>query len=153
MKIYISSDIEGTCGACDWNEALEKGDPSYLGPQMTREVSAAASAAIECGADEVYIKDAHASARNITQSQLPIGTKLIRGWAQNIYSMMAGIEKGKFDAVMFTGYHSGAKSTGNPLSHTMMRAIESIKINGEHISEFMMNAYTAGYFGVPVCFI
>lgn len=54
--------------------------------------------------------------------------------------------------MLFTGYHAGAKNPGNPLSHTMHRYIDSITINGEPISEFVMNAYTAGYFGIPVAF-
>ena len=46
MKIFISSDIEGTSGACNWDEALETDHHKFLGPQMTKEVAAAASAAI-----------------------------------------------------------------------------------------------------------
>lgn len=153
MKVFISSDLEGTCGICDWSEAEdEKRDP-YFCRQMTREVSAAAEAALAAGSCEVVIKDAHATARNLDPEGLPEKTRLIRGWTGDIYCMMSGIDTGKFDAAMMTGYHSPARGTGSPLSHTMHREVESIKINGELCSEFMLNAYTAGYFGVPVCFI
>lgn len=153
MKIFISSDIEGTSGSCNWDEALETDHHKFLGPQMTKEVAAAASAALESGAEEVLVRDAHGGALNIDPAGLPRGARLLRGWAHDIYCMMSGIDRDKYDAVLFTGYHAGAKNPGNPLSHTMHRYIDSITINGEPISEFVMNAYTAGYFGIPVCFI
>lgn len=154
MKIFMSSDIEGTCGICDWAETSHNHpDNAYFCRQMTREVSAAAQAAIDAGADEVFIKDAHDSARNIDPAGLPRKTRLLRGWTHDIYCMMSGIDSGRFDAVMMTGYHSPARGTGNPLSHTMHRYVESMKINGELCSEFMLNSYTAGYFGIPVCFV
>ena len=44
MKLFISSDIEGTCGINDWDET-EIGKPGYdrFALQMSREVSAACS--------------------------------------------------------------------------------------------------------------
>lgn len=153
MKIFISSDIEGTCGACDWDEALNPTNKHWLGTQMTKEVAAASQAAYDAGADEILVRDAHGSALNLEHAGLPKGAQLLRGWAHDLYCMMTGIDRAKFDAVIFTGYHSGAKSTGNPLSHTMHRYMESIKINGNYASEFVLNAYTAGYFGIPVVFI
>ena len=153
MKVFISSDIEGTCGICDWSEAADEVKDPYFCRQMTREAGAAAKGAIDAGACEVLIKDAHSTARNIDPAGLPEKTKLLRGWTGDIYCMMSGIDSGKFDAAMMTGYHSPARGTGNPLSHTMHRSVESMKINGELCSEFMLNAYTAGYFGVPVCFV
>ncbi|MBE7065089.1 MAG: hypothetical protein E7384_04655 [Ruminococcaceae bacterium] len=153
MKIFISSDIEGTCGAADWDEALNPANYHWLGKQMTKEVSSAVQAAYDSGAEEVLVRDAHGSARNLDHDGLPVGTQLIRGWAHDIYCMMTGIDRTKFDAAIFTGYHSGSKSGGNPLSHTMHRYLDTIKINGTNMSEFMLNAYTAGYFGVPVVFI
>lgn len=95
------------------------------------------------------MRDAHGGALNIDPAGLPRGARLLRGWAHDIYCMMSGIDRDKYDAVLFTGYHAGAKNPGNPLSHTMHRYIDSITINGEPISEFVMNAYTAGYFGIP----
>jgi len=154
MKVYISSDIEGTCGICNWAETeLNLPDHEYFKLQMTREVSVASQAAIECGATDVLIKDAHDSARNINPEMLPREAKILRGWTKDIYCMMAGINTQKFDAAMMTGYHSAGKENTSPLSHTMTRRLESIKLNGEVISEFVINAYIAGYFNVPVCFI
>ena len=41
-RIFISSDSEGTCGICHWDETqLGKSDYEQFRQQMTREVSAA----------------------------------------------------------------------------------------------------------------
>ena len=59
----------------------------------------------------------------------------------------------QFDAVFFTGYHAWASCPGNPLSHTMNLKNNFVTLNGQYMSEFMMNAYTAAYYGVPVTFL
>lgn len=120
---------------------------------MTMEVKAACDGAMKAGATEIIVKDAHSTARNLDISLLPDIVKVIRGWARDPFMMMQGLDK-SFDAVLFTGYHSPSGSCGNPLSHTMDASnLFSVKINGELASEFMINSYTAGYFGVPVVFV
>lgn len=153
MKVYISVDIEGITNVTAWEET-ELGDAEHAAAarQMTREVVSACEAAIECGATEIYVKDAHDSARNIIYDQLPKGVTLIRGWTCTPESMVAGLDK-SFDAAIFIGYHSGAGFNGNPLSHTMNRKNNYVKINGKRIAEFHMNAYVAAYYGVPVVFV
>ncbi len=153
MKLFISADIEGTAGITCWDET-EYGHPryGYFAEQMTREVSAACSAADRLGY-EILVKDAHDSARNILPDKLHPSAVLLRGWARDINCMMSGIDSDKFDAVAFTGYHSAAMSEGNSLSHTMTTAAHSVKINGRYASEFTINAYTAAMYGVPVVFL
>jgi D-amino peptidase len=119
---------------------------------MTREVNAACEAALEAGAEDILVKDAHDSARNIDPGKLPERARILRGWAKNPLVMMAGLDN-SFDGVVFTGYHSAAGTNGNPLSHTMDTIAEYVKINGEYVSEFIINAYTAAYFKVPVLFL
>ena len=150
MKLFICSDIEGTTGINHWDET-DKLKPDYepFAVQMTREVKAACEGAIEAGFNQITVKDAHDSARNIDFSQLPENVITIRGWANNPLSMMAGMDK-EFDACIFTGFHGGAHSNGNPLAHTMNSDISSFTINGIHISELHLNAYTAAYYGVPL---
>ena len=153
MKLFISADIEGTCGITCWDET-EYGHPryGYFAEQMTKEVSAACAAADRLGYD-ILVKDAHDSARNILPDKLHPSASLLRGWARDVNCMMSGIDSDKFDAVAFTGYHSAAMSEGNSLSHTMTTAAHSVKINGEYASEFVINAYTAALYGVPVVFL
>ena len=154
MKVYISVDIEGITGVTNWSETiLGNSDHKWASEQMTNETIAACEAAIEMGATEIVVKDAHDSGRNIDISRLPKEASVIRGWTYSPESMMAGIDE-TFDAAIFVGYHSGAGHNGNPLSHTMNNEKGVyIKMNGELASEFTMNAYIAAYYGVPVVFM
>ena len=155
MKLFLSADMEGTCGVVSWPET-ERATPMDYAPiqkQMTREVAAACRGALSAGAEEVLVKDAHDSARNIDPAGLPRGTRLNRAWSGDPLSMMSGLDREKFDAVFFTGYHAWASCPGNPLSHTMNLRNEHVLLNGVRASEFLINAYTAGYYGVPAVFL
>ena len=54
-KIFMSSDIEGTCGIAHWDET-EKGKVDYpaFSTQMSREVAAACQGALDGGAVELH---------------------------------------------------------------------------------------------------
>lgn len=153
MKLFISSDIEGTTGITVWTEC-EKGKPDYeeFQKQMTAEVVAACEGAIQGGAKEIVVRDAHDTARNIIASKLPENVKLIREWSGHPFQMVQGLDK-TFDAVMFTGYHSRAGSDTNPLAHTFTGSLMHVKINGRYASEFLINSYAAAYVGVPVVMV
>ena len=152
-RIFISSDIEGTCGICHWDEtSLGKGEYEQFRQQMTREVSAACEGAFAGGSDDVFVKDAHDSARNLLPAQLPQNVQIFRGWGNDIHSMMSGLDS-SFAGVIFTGYHSPSSSEASPLSHTMNLQNTIIHINGIHTSEMVMNAFTAAYYDVPVLMI
>lgn len=155
MKLYISADIEGVCGIVDWNETFTNSSEwENFRVQMTKEVAAVCNAASECGFDEIVIKDAHEDGRNLIYDLLPniSNIRLIRGWTEDPLCMMSCLDE-SFDACAFVGYHSGAFSDGNPLSHTMYLKFDYIKINEEFVSEFIINAFTAAYFDVPVVFL
>lgn len=153
MKVFISADMEGITPTIRWAEcdADKSIYPAYA-EQMTREVVAACEGAINAGADEIVVKDAHDSAANIDTTKLPECVKIVRGWSGHPYSMVQGIDS-TFDAAMFIGYHSAAGKEGNPLSHTMTGRPLYIKINGEYASEFMIYSYAAAYEGVPTVFL
>lgn len=153
MKVFISADIEGVNNIVTWDETrIDEPEYQYFRRQMTNEVIAAARAAHDAGADEVFIKDAHDSARNLILENLPEYVKLHRGWQGCPCSMMAGLDK-EYDAVIFIGYHSPASSNGNPLSHTMNLRNVEVRINGILASEFYINALYASYLGVPIAFL
>lgn len=155
MNVFISADIEGTCGIADWSET-ERATPRDYVPfqkQMIREVRAACDGAVAGGAGQIFVKDAHDSARNLDPAALPECARMLRGWSGDPLSMMSGLDGGDYGAALFTGYHAWAASGGNPLSHTMNLGNEYVTLNGVRMSEFMMNAYTAGYYGVPVVFL
>ena len=156
MNVFISADIEGTCGITNWAET-ERSTPRDYVPfqkQMIREVRAACDGVLAADKDSaIFVKDAHDSARNLDPAALPECARIMRGWSGDPLTMMSGLDTGDFGAVLFTGYHSWAACGGNPLSHTMNLRNEYVTLNGVRMSEFMMNAYTAGYYGVPVVFL
>lgn len=153
MKVYISADIEGITGVSHWDETNKtKGDYPYFANQMTSEVNAACVGANEGGAEDILLKDAHGSARNISILDLPENVRITRGWSRHPYLMMQDIDS-SFDAAMMIGYHSYSGSGENPLAHTLDDIIAYIKINDEFASEFLINAYTAALVNVPVVFV
>lgn len=153
MKIFISADIEGIAGIVDFNET-DKSKPEYelYAEQMAKEVAAACEAANKAGAMEIWVKDAHDTGKNININSLPENVKLIRSWSGHPYLMMEEINN-TFDAALMVGYHSGGSMAGNPLSHTLMRILNYVKINGRLADEFLINTYTAASVNVPVVFL
>ncbi|MBF4692749.1 M55 family metallopeptidase [Fusibacter ferrireducens] len=154
MKLYVSSDMEGIAGVVSWDE-VNKGQSEYVWAceQMTREVQVVCETAMALGSEKILLKDAHDTGRNIDISELPKGVLINRSWSRDLLVMMSGVDEG-YDAVIFTGYHAGAYSDGNPLAHTInATSMKWIKMNGVLVSEFMMNAYTAAYYKVPVIVI
>jgi D-amino peptidase len=153
MKLFISSDIEGTCGIAHWDETTkEKPDYKYFQEQMTAEAAAACKGALAGGASEVFLKDAHETGRNIIPSKLPRGVTLNRSFGGDIFCMVSGLDD-SFGGLAFTGYHSPGGGNGNLLSHTMNTLADEIKINGERASEFTIHSYIAAYLGVPILFL
>jgi len=153
MKIYLSADIEGVCGVTHWDETdSEKHDWQDYREQMTAEVVAACDGAIQAGATELWVKDAHDTARNLYPAKLPQMARLLRGWRGHPLVMLDGMDK-TFQAVVFIGFHSGAGSSANPLSHTLTGRFFSVKFNDRYVSEFLMYTYAAAYLKVPVVFV
>ncbi len=153
MKIFISADIEGVTGVNSWSETeLSSSEHKVFAEQMTEEVVAACEGAVAMGAKEIFIKDAHGSARNIDMRKLPKCARLSRGWTYCPDCMVAGLDE-SFDAAIFIGYHSAAGYNGNQLAHTMSLKVNYIKINGQIASEYVLNSYIASGYGVPVVFL
>lgn len=153
MRVYISADIEGVTGLTNWDETdLQKAEGSAAREQMTAEVAAACEGAIQAGATEIWVKDAHDTGRNIIAAKLPQEARLIRGWAGHPLMMVQELE-GSFQAVIFIGYHSRAGAAANPLAHTMTGSIARLTINDCYASEFLIHAYAAAHLHVPVAFV
>jgi D-amino peptidase len=153
MKIYLSADIEGITGVTNWDETdMEKSASDEARKQMTAEVAAACRGAIQGGADEVWVKDAHWTGRNILPASLPQETRLIRGWSGHPFGMVEELDE-TFDALVLIGYHSRAGSGASPLAHTMSGSLIYIKINEQYASEFLFAAYTAAMLKVPLAFV
>jgi D-amino peptidase len=153
MKIYISADIEGVTGTCDWDETLKKSqDYQEFRDQMTAEVVAACEGALQAGATDLWVKDAHDTGRNLIASRLPPQAHLVRGWSGHPFCMVQELDH-SFHAVIMVGYHSRAGTNTSPLAHTMSTTVAEMTINGQAISEFLLHSYAAAYVGVPVVFV
>ncbi|MBD3290896.1 hypothetical protein GF337_18960 [candidate division KSB1 bacterium] len=152
-KIYISVDMEGITGVIHWDETDEKKpEHNYFKKLMTEETNAAIEAALEAGATEIVVRDAHASARNLVPDMLNENAKLLREWSRGPYLMMEGIDD-SFDAVLCIGYHAKAGTPNATLKHTMSGQILDLRVNDQSLPELGWNALIAGYHSVPVIFV
>ncbi|MBE7061255.1 MAG: hypothetical protein E7382_01800 [Clostridiales bacterium] len=154
MKIYLIADIEGTCNFTHIEEGEQGGFLyPYFCKQMTREVSSACVGALKMGAKDILVHDAHGCSRNIVPDMLPNKVRLMRQAGGDPYAMLSGAQNEKFDAVFMTGFHAPAGSNKSPVSHTFNRKTSKILLNGQILSEFMYDAYSASYLGLPVPFV
>ncbi|MBS3650587.1 M55 family metallopeptidase [Pseudaminobacter sp. 19-2017] len=153
MKIFLSADIEGTAGIAHWDEA-DRSHPDHreFRTLMTAEVVAACEGARAAGAEEVVVKDAHDSGRNLVLDLLPDYVRIVRGWSGHPDAMMFGIAA-DFAAAIYVGYHSKAGTEANPLAHTTTTTVSRLLLNGEVASEFTVNALCAARYGVPSAFL
>lgn len=155
MKIFISVDIEGTCGAAHWDETII-GRDGYEEQKkiLNREVLTVCQAINDLDeTSEITIKDAHDSGRNLDIAIYPANVSIYRGWDGGPLSMMQGINE-TYDMTMMVGYHSGAGTDASPLAHTMQASkYYEMRLNGSLASEFTINYYTSLYFGVQTKFV
>jgi D-amino peptidase len=152
MKVYISVDMEGISGVVSWEEqAGPKGhDFDRFRKLMTGEANAAVQGALEAGADEVVVNDAHGGMKNLMLEELDPEARLISGSSKQM-SMVEGLDE-SCDAVMFVGYHARAGYPG-VLSHTYTGSVLEYRVNGRVFGELGMNSALAGAYAVPVVLV
>jgi D-amino peptidase len=153
LKVFISVDMEGVCGVVNWDDVTVGGtDYALFRRLMTQEASAAVDGAYLAGAQEILVRDAHDTGRNILPDLLSQHAQLLRDWSYGPLSMMEGIDK-TFDAAIFIGYHARAGTPDAVLKHTMTTKLLDVVINGKKMPEAGINGLIAGYFGVPVVLV
>ena len=153
MKVFISVDMEGISGLVSGEETSSAGKDYGLFRQlMTEEANAAIEGALQAGATEIVVRDAHGSALNILPNLLSPEAKLIREWSLGPLDMMEGIDQ-TFDAVFLVGYHAQAGTPDAVIAHTVTGTVYDLKLNGKVVPELGLNAAIAGYFGVPVALV
>jgi D-amino peptidase len=134
MKIFISSDMEGTAGVADWSQCLAgEGEYEYYRGLLQAEVNAAIEGAASAGADEFLVNDSHSKMINLRPDALARSARYLSGRHKPLY-MMQGLDP-SFDAAFFVSYH-GSMSASSPLSHTYNpRAIAEVMLNGVVVDE------------------
>src|SRR5215469_462404 len=100
MKVFLSTDMEGTAGVVDWEQCVGDGPQAAAGRRL---LLAEVNAALAGGATEVVVNDSHSTMRNLPPGELAGRASYISGSHKPLY-MMQGLD-GSFDAVMFISYH------------------------------------------------
>jgi D-amino peptidase len=152
VKIFLSSDMEGTAGVVDWEQCVGDGPQAAAGRRLLlAEVNAAIIGAIEGGASEIVVNDSHSTMRNLPPAELAGDASYISGSHKPLY-MMQGLDD-SFGAVLFVSYH-GSVGAAAGLSHTYNpRAVTEARINGTVTGEAGINALVAAHYGVPVVLV
>ena len=153
MKIFISSDMEGTAGVVDWDQVVVGGHLyDYYTGLLTNEVNAAIDGAMQAGATEFLVNDSHSKMQNLRPDRLAGHSRYLSGRLKPMY-MMQGLDE-SFDAVFFVSYHGSMSSKGSTLSHTYFpTAFAEVTLNGQVTGEAGINALVALAYGVPVVLI
>jgi D-amino peptidase len=153
MKVFISADMEGTTGVTAWDDVNPE-KPSYqrFRKFLTRDVNAAIEGAIEAGATEVVVNEAHDGMRNILIEELNTKARMITGFEGKKLCMMEGIDE-TFDAVFLVAYHAKAGTDAGILNHTLIGSIHNFWINDVLVGESGISASLAGHYNVPVVLV
>jgi D-amino peptidase len=153
MKLFLSTDFEGTSGIVAWEQIMRGNVEFEQGLRLlTDEVNAVIAGAIEGGATEFVVNDSHSTMRNLHPQDLLGQATLITGKHKQLY-MMEGLDD-SFDGICFVSYHGSIGAEHAVLSHTYNPgAIWEVRINGEVVGESGINALVAAHYGVPVIFV
>ena len=153
MKLFLSTDFEGTSGIVAWEQIIEGNAEYEQGRRLlTNEVNAVIEGAIEGGATEFVVNDSHHYMRNLHPQDLAGRATLITGKHKPLY-MMEGLDA-SFDGVCFVSYHGSIGAEHAVLSHTYNpSAIWEVRINGEIVGESGLNALVAAHYNVPIIFV
>jgi D-amino peptidase len=163
MKVLISADMEGTAGVVDFaqtappDEAFESRiqnnsvEFEWARRLMTEEVNAAVAGALEGGATDVWVTDAHGSMRNLLPLALHPEARHVSG-RPKFLGQLGGLDN-TFGAVLFTGYHGQAGTPASVLAHTFIDIIQGIRLGDVPVGEYGVNAALAGHFGVPIALV
>ncbi|MBD7944986.1 M55 family metallopeptidase [Psychrobacillus sp. FSL K6-2684] len=151
MKLFVSVDMEGITGLPDYT-FVESNKHNYERARriMTQEANAIVEGALSTGVKEVLVNDSHSKMNNLLVEELHPEASLITGDLKP-YSMVQSLDASYIGAV-FAGYHSRAGQPG-VMSHSMIFGVRNMYINDVVIGELGLNAYVAGYYGVPVIMV
>src|SRR5215471_13203284 len=127
MKVFLSTDMEGTAGIVDWAQCVGDGPEAAAGRRLLlAEVNAAIDGAVAGGATEIVVNDSHSTMRNLPAADLGAQASYIAGSHKPLY-MMQGLD-GSFGACLLISYH-GSIGTAAGMSHTYNpRAVVEVRL-------------------------
>lgn len=153
MKIYLSSDMEGTAGVVDWAQCIgPSAEYEHYRRLLQDEVNAAIDGALAAGATEILVNDSHSTMQNLRPAELHGGARYLSGRIKPMY-MMEGLDP-SYDAVLFVSYHGSMASEASTLSHTYNpKSVARVLLNGVEVGESGINALVALGHGVPIVLV
>ncbi|ASJ09555.1 peptide transporter [Thermococcus siculi] len=152
MRAFVSLDLEGLPYVVSREHLFVKGALYGEARRIATEiVKTAAEGLHEAGFDEVVVADSHGPMVNVIPEEMPEYVELVRGFPRPL--SMVAFARGS-DAALFLGYHAKAGSAGATFDHTYSGAsVDRLEINGVEVSEFLLNAYLLGSWGIPVILV
>lgn len=151
MKVYILTDLEGVTGVVS-KEQVFAGSAAYekACDWLTLDVNAAVEGAIDGGADDVIVLDAHGAngAVNIHHEKIHPMARLIQGMPRP--TPLAMLDE-SCDALIMLGAHAMSGTPQAGLEHTMSSlAWVEMTLNGTAMGEIGLYSAYAGDYGVPL---
>jgi D-amino peptidase len=153
VKIFVSSDMEGTAGVVDWSQCRPgQSEYEHYRLLLQEEVNAAIEGAMSGGATRFLVNDSHSTMANLRPDALAGRARYLSGRHKPLY-MMQGLDA-SFDGVFFVSYHGSMTGAQATLSHTYNpAAISEVRLNGVVAGESGINALVALGHGVPILLI
>lgn len=150
-KVWISVDMEGVGGLVDRTQFMP-GEPEYkrARAEMMAEMRTVVEAAWDAGAGRVVVNDSHDGQLNLAYDGLfglPPRTELISGMGKR-FAMAEGMRG--MDLALLVGYHGRSGTSLAVMDHTDSGDVWNVFLNDIEVGELGLNAYLAGYYGMPV---
>ncbi|NHK31742.1 MAG: peptide transporter [Asgard group archaeon] len=152
MKAFISVDLEGLPYVVIPGHLSLKGTLYEEARKIATKITLiVANELHEKGFEKVIIADSHGPAVNLFIDELPDFVEIVRGGPRPV-SMVTGVEG--CDAAIFLGYHAKFGTEKSTFDHTYSGGtIHQLEVNGIPVSEYLLNAYAAGEYDVPVILV
>ncbi|MBD3192803.1 MAG: peptide transporter [Candidatus Heimdallarchaeota archaeon] len=152
MKAFISVDLEGLPYVVIPGQLSLKGSLYEEGRKIATEITQITIQALhENGFEQIIVADSHGPMVNLLVEDLPEYVEIVRGNPRPV-SMVAGVHG--CDVALFLGYHAKFGTAKATFDHTYSGGtIHKVEVNGVPASEFLLNAYAAGEYGVPVILV
>ncbi|MFA9478837.1 M55 family metallopeptidase [Phycisphaerales bacterium AB-hyl4] len=146
----MHTDVEGVAGWVfygqrDMDRSANREHTHRMNALFTGEVVAACEAALDAGASEIYINDAHGPCHSVDFERLPAGCRIIHGRPGYFDAWLSQLDE-TFDAMICVGQHAMAGTPASVCPHSMWHVNDGLKL-----SETTMAAALAGTKGVRRC--
>jgi D-amino peptidase len=156
MKVYMLCDMEGVSGIYARDQVWRSGERPELYDEgrwlMTRDVNAAAEAALAAGVDELVVCDTHSGGgRNVLWNEM-LNDLRVMYEVPHAPRLLPGLDE-SFDGVILLGHHAKAGTLGAFLDHTWSGQWFDFQINGQSVGEVGIETCYAGHWDVPLIMV